>query len=464
MINGLALRKEDVMMAGYASLVGLTIIFPVLFPLKFRFTTKTILQSSSIGLILCNIIAMSTDFVPVLVAVSFIAGLLKLWGTFGCISTIQLKITPTRDFAVFLPVMFTLVLGSIQLSGIAAGYITYFFHWEYMHLFIIALHLLIVLCCRTMLRHVRTAPLQPLKGIDWLDGVLWSLFLLLVIFVLEYGELYDWLDSMYIQIALAAAAAVLGTIIWRAKTMQHPYIHLSTFQLRRVATLLILFGLMCVLLATPTILQNAYTGAILHYDSLQTVSLSWPVLFGILCGAYFSYIALVKWEFSCKRLTSIGFALIMVYLVNFYFLIAPAINKEMMYLPLFFRGAGNVIIYIALTVYAGRTTPFMFFFQVLSILGFVRTGFGAPLGNAIVSRAFSAAMKRNLISLGSEIDIQNPLLHAMPFGSAVEEVYRQVMLVTIKEIYGYAALAAFGILIISLCTRYKNILKLKMPR
>ena len=73
-------------------------------------------------------------------------------------------------------------------------------------------------------------------------------------------------------------------------------------------------------------------------------------------------------------------------------------------------------------------------------------------------------MKRNLISLGSEIDMQNPLLHSMPFGSAVEEVYRQVMLVTIKEIYGYAALAAFGILIISLCTRYKNILKLKMPR
>lgn len=125
MVGSLALMQEDIMMAGYASFVGMTIIFPILFRLKFRFTTRSILLFIYPALITCNFITMHTDSLPGLVLVCFIAGMLRMWGTFEALSNVQLSITPTRDFAVFFPVVYLIVLGSIQLSGLLTVYLGY---------------------------------------------------------------------------------------------------------------------------------------------------------------------------------------------------------------------------------------------------------------------------------------------------------------------------------------------------
>ena len=56
MSSELGYIKEDVSMAGYASFIGMTIIFPILFRLKFRFTTRSILLTVCPVLIACNLI------------------------------------------------------------------------------------------------------------------------------------------------------------------------------------------------------------------------------------------------------------------------------------------------------------------------------------------------------------------------------------------------------------------------
>lgn len=76
MTGSLALMHEDIMMAGYASLVGLSLTFVIMFRLKFAYTIKSSLLITAIGLVLCNVIVIYTNSVPVLVAVSFIAGFL----------------------------------------------------------------------------------------------------------------------------------------------------------------------------------------------------------------------------------------------------------------------------------------------------------------------------------------------------------------------------------------------------
>ena len=52
--------KEDVQMAAYASFIGMTLIFPILFRLKFRFPTRSILLTVCPILIACNLISMQT--------------------------------------------------------------------------------------------------------------------------------------------------------------------------------------------------------------------------------------------------------------------------------------------------------------------------------------------------------------------------------------------------------------------
>ena len=41
MSSGLALLNEDIMMAGYASLIGMLLVFVIMLRLKFRFSIKT---------------------------------------------------------------------------------------------------------------------------------------------------------------------------------------------------------------------------------------------------------------------------------------------------------------------------------------------------------------------------------------------------------------------------------------
>jgi len=464
MTGSLVILREDVMYIGYSSFVGMTVVFPLLFRLKFRFTNKTLLLSAAIGLIICNIITMNSASIPVLVITSFFAGMLRVMGFFECLSTIQLKITPTRDFAKFFPVVYGLVLGSVQLSGLIAGYIAYYYNWQFMNLLAIGMLSVVAIACMLLYRHFRPQAPQPLTGIDWLGCFLWSLLMMLLIFVLEYGEHYEWLDSYYIRFAITGAVIILIFIFVRSKYIKQPFIDFHAFKYRHVGTLIFLFTSMCILLATPNILQNAFTGAILHYDMLNNLSLSWAVLAGIAGGAIFSYLTLVKLECSFKFVTNIGFVCILFYLIPMYFLISPVTSKEMFYIPMFFRGAGNTIIYVVLTVYASRNIPFIHFFQVLAIFGFFRTCLGGPIGGAILDRMLLVSTKKDMMSLSGELDSQNSFFHYIPLDRIANELSRQSLMVSIKEVYGYAVVAGIFILLLALSTRYRNLLKFKMPR
>lgn len=96
MVGSTALMQEDIMMAGYASMIGMGLTFAIMFRLKFRFASKTSLMTCSIALIVSNLICMQTHSIPVLVITCFFAGIFRMWATFECNSTIQLWLTPKR--------------------------------------------------------------------------------------------------------------------------------------------------------------------------------------------------------------------------------------------------------------------------------------------------------------------------------------------------------------------------------
>ena len=79
MVGSTALMQEDIMMAGYASMVGMGLTFAIMFRLKFRFTSKASLMTCSIALIISNLICMHTHSIPVLVITCFFAGIFRMW-------------------------------------------------------------------------------------------------------------------------------------------------------------------------------------------------------------------------------------------------------------------------------------------------------------------------------------------------------------------------------------------------
>lgn len=450
MVGATALMQEDIMMAGYASFVGMTLVFPVLFRLKFRFTTRSILLFICPALILCNLVTMNTGSLPVLVFFCFAAGILRMWGTFEALSNVQLSITPTRDFRVFFPVVYMIVLGSIQLSGLTTVHLGYHADWRYMHLLITGLLLVVWAVSLLLTRHFRPMKPMPLYGIDWLGGILWAVFLLSLIFVFEYGKYYDWYYSPQITAATAVAAVSLALSIHRMIAVRHPYISPQAFRYRNLTLLLVLFLALCVLLASPNVLQNAYVSSILGFDMLNIVSLNWWNFAGTAAGCIFAYIWHAKLHRGYRPAVFAGFALIVGYQCFMYFIVTPDMNIEWLYLPTLLRGAGYIILYISMTVYVTQIVPFEHFFQVLSLLGFVRTGFGSVMGSALYSAGLQHIVPDNFQNISSSLDMVNTAVTPEGFAQVYAEAMKQAVLVSVKEMYGGITIAGLLFLCILL--------------
>lgn len=460
MTGSLSWINEDVMMAGYASMTGLTMAFPLLFRILFRFPTREILLFSAGVFIISDYICMITDFLPLVVLLSFISGFFKIVGTFVCWSNIQLNITPKRDFAVFFPFLFTFVLGSVQLVNIVTGYSIYAFDWYAMHRITIGAFIIVfALVYFCMRRNYRKGPFIPFKGIDYLGGILWSLWLICIIFICVYGEHYDWLEGEEIRIAIVFAIILLGMCIQRAATIRHPYISMKTFTQHNMLFIFILFGCMTLMSTTASSIQNIFTGSILGYDARHNADLNWGIAIGIAVGTGIFYMALTKWKWRVKNIVLTGFLSFFLYQVMLYFLIDPSTEKYMLYLPLLFKGAGVSIVYTSLTYALAGCVTFVYYFEAMCVIGFIRTSFGGPLNSAIVTRIFNCVKQENIADLGSYIDPMYSF--SGTFSTLYGEFQKQMLMVSLKEIYGYAVIAAIIILIAILASDYRNLIESK---
>ena len=450
MVGTTALMQEDILMAGYASLIGLAINFAVMFRIKFRFSNRTQLLVAGIVLIAANLICANTESVPVLVITCFIAGWFRMQATLACNSTIQLWLTPVRDMAVFFCYVYILVDSVIQLSGIATIYTAFFSQWEYMQWIMIGLLALMMILVMLLVKPVRGPMFIPLLGIDWIGAIIWAGFMMSFTFICVYGNYFDWWDSGEIR-----AAALLGLVcmiinLWRASFLHHPYISFRAMRNRNVIRATIIYLVFFTLIATEHVFEHTYAANILGFDETNLIDLNWYVFAGIVIGCGFTYLtfALRKWRY--KTMTAIAFSLAIVYLAYFYFFIDYGVEKEMLFLPLFFRGAAAVIISIVfLTSIVQSGLPFQVFPQALTINGFTGAVMGATLGPAIIGEFLRHTMAKNASLLGSAITDFNPDTAHVPLGQLYGLVQTQALVVSMKEIYGWLLIIAiFSLMII----------------
>lgn len=453
MVGTTALMQEDILMAGYASLIGLAINFAVMFRIKFRFSTRTQLLASAIILIATNVICANTTSVPVLVTTCFIAGWFRMQATLACNSTIQLWLTPVRDMAIFFCYVYIIVDSVIQLSGIATIYTAFFSQWEYMHWIMTGMLALLMIMVMVLVKPVRGPMFIPLLGIDWIGAILWAGFMMCFTFICVYGNYFDWWDAVEIRGAALIGLACLCINLWRASFLHHPYISFRAMKNRNVIRATGIYLVFFTLIATEHVFEHSYAANILGFDETNLIDLNWYVFAGIIAGCAFTYFtfALRKWRY--KTMTAIAFALAIVYLAYFYFFIDYGVEKEMLFIPLFFRGAAAVIISIVfLTSIVQSGLPFQVFPQALTINGFTGAVMGATLGPAIIGELLRHTMAKNAALIGANMTAANPETAFAPLGQLYGMVQTQALIVSMKEIYGWlliVAIASLTVILIS---------------
>ena len=439
MVGDTALMQQDILMAGYAQLIGMSVNFAVMFRLKFRYSCRTGMLICCIAIICCTAASAVADSVPVLVAACFVAGWFRMWATFLCNSTIQLWLTPVRDMAVFFCYVYLVVDGAIQLSGILTVYTAFFWEWQYMHWLIIGLLALVMVLVMVFLRPVHVPLHIPLLGIDWIGAALWGGFGLCFAFVCVYGNYFDWWDAAEIRYATLLGLAFAAINLWRATFLRHPYISFEAMTNRNVIRATAIYLVFFTLLAPEHLFEETYAEAILGFDETNLIDLNWYVFAGIVTGCLFTWLTFARRKWRYKTMTLIGFAAATVYLAWFYFGIDYGVEKEALFFPLFSRGFAAVVISIVfLTSIVQSGLPFFVFPQALSINGFTGAVMGATVGPAIVGEWLSHTVARNASLLGTRI--QSLDLYGL--------VQRQALIVSMKEIYGWLLIGVIVFLIV----------------
>ena len=441
MMGETALMREDLLMCLYANLAGMAIYFPLLFRMKFRFTNKTLLCGAAAGVLLCNLVAPHITFLPLLWLVCFIEGMCKIQGTFECMSNIQLWITPKRDFTVFFPVLHIIILGCMPLSDLLATYIMYYYHWDYMQLFICGIMMLDLLILAVCTRHVRMFRKLPLYGIDWLGAILWSALLLETTFLFNYGDWYDWWHSPVIRQLSVAIIVTLFFCVRRMFLIRHPYYEPKMWKYRHLLPVFILITLVEMFLATEHVLEEVYLGEVMHYGSLTGVQLDWPALAGVLAGCLFAYWWMHIKRFNYLRLIIVGLGGIVCYLTGNYFLISPDIHISQLYLLIFCRGFAYAVLSATFMTCLEEIMSFQHFFQALSVFNMLHMVMGGVVGAAIYTRGLAYYLPDNIARYGAAIDSVASSRMSIDLPHYLETFMSQMTEISLKQMYGWTALA-----------------------
>ncbi len=444
--------QEDATMIGFMAFIGMNISFPMLFRLRFRFTTRELMLASSFVLILCHICLLATDNVALLCCVSLVAGFFRMLAVFEAMVCIQLIVTPSRNYAVFYSVVFVIVQGSSQLFTPVITDIVCHSSWIHFQWIVILSLVITAISIMVLIRHYREGKRIPLYGIDWLGFILWGVILTALLFIMTYGKYLEWGHSLHIRFAIIVLTAASILQYMNIKSIKRPYINPAAWKYPKLMKIFVLFGAIYIIQAAPGMLQNPYMGSVLKFDQQNISYLSYFSLGGMIISALLCYTFFRK----RKRLRGIiigGYCLFIVYLVMMYFYINPECNIEKFYFPAFIRGFALLWLYIILTLYISYIVPFVHNFQSLCIIGFMRMSLGTPIGMSLIDNMLLFLQRKNLTVLNSEIDFLNLRAIEMPYNDLASLVNQQIYMVSVKEMFGYLITGAVVLLIIMLFER-----------
>ena len=424
-----SLMREDVMMIVMCNVVGVNMPFPMLFRLKFAFPNRRLLLNAALVIALCNFLIMFTDNVAIMCVLGFIAGFFKLCGCFECMSTIQLWITPKRDFTIFFPVLYCLVLGNMFLSPWVTEHLVYVFQdWRVVNWLMIGLLLTVALVVFTTTHNFMFMKPIPFISIDYMGCLLWSALMIEFIFFFNYGEHYNWLDSRVMRMDLLLFLVTLFLCLQRMLHIRHPYIAPGAWRYKRLIPLLTLFAFVEFMGSTPKVLQTAFTGSVLHFGIFTTNVFNFTEWLAAIAGCLFCLLWIRVLHQKFTRLLTVGVTAMVAYPVMMYFLVEPGLNIEALYAPIALRSFGNAIFFCTLTIYLEELMPFQHFFMGLTMAGFVRNG---PI-STLCTGAYSFGLRHQIaenMSRGLPYDMTN------------------IVMISIKQLYGITCL--IGIIVLA---------------
>lgn len=436
------IMREDVQMCLYATLIGMALYFPVLFRMKFRFSNKLLLMTSAAVIVVCNLLATFRMPLPLLWALCVVCGMAKIQGTFECMSTIQLWMTPKRDFGVFFPILHIILLSSIEVAGYLAAWFAFDMHWTYMHWLVMALMLVVLLVQALLTRPFHAMPqIIPLKGIDWMGALLWCALWLQVAWLLNYGDWLDWWHSSDFRLVTGTMLITLAVCLQRMMHHPKPYIEPAMWTYHNVVPVILLIGVVEALFSCEHVLEMVYYEEVMHYADHTYEALNQWSLPGIVAGCLFSigWLKLMRW--NVYKLIALALVAFCIYAGGFYVLVDSNISIEQLRIQIIWRGFSYAVLCISFMWCLHAIMSFEHFFQALSVFNVLHMFVGGLVGAALHGRGMKYYVADGFTRCSGYVDSVRLSVRAVDFPQMMNGIVEGFLAQSVKILFGWTLIA-----------------------
>jgi len=402
----LGVISEDINMAYYASSVGMAVAYLVIPKVKPLATAKTIILVVLLFQVLLSLICAETNYIEVIIVCSFFIGYFKAFSMIETINILMPALSPsgTRNefYAKFYPI--TLICG--QLSLVLTAELAYLYNWQYMYYFMILMLLVAIIAVVVCMSFARRLVRIPFRDIDWLSFFLVSVCFMAIVYVATYGKTKDWFSSTGIIIA-TILIPLTGWLFLRRQFSDTPFLDMSVLKNRNSVTVYLL-SFVLMFYASFSILVSSYTTNVLRLDSTHMNELYLYMIPGFLVGGIICYYWFVK-EIRIAWLIFMGFACFTISLALLYFMITPAGLYEDLYLLMFLRGVGMLVLFVAFAIYgiyglSPKQLIYNAFFMITA-----RSALAPAIGASVLTNWLYRLQQKNVSVLSEGVDMQNTL-------------------------------------------------------
>lgn len=466
MVGGLGTMTEYLTMANFAATIGMPAVFPLLFQVKGRFTTRQILLVSLSAMVLLTVFCGLTTSPELLILANFLIGGCKMFAMIEVIIPVMGLVSPTGDrarfYAIFYPV--SIIIG--QVSGFVSAEVAYTYGWQFMYWFTLPLLFLSLLFAVLFYHNGRATPANPLGKLDWLSFFLLSGSLMLLNYVLIFARVENYFDSVRIQGAAIGFILTMLLFIKRQLTLEKPFMNLAMLKIKNVWVSIVLIFFLGLFLAAGSI-QSVLTTSVLRFSPQVNAELNLWMVPGILLGGVFCFFWYQR-KLSLKYNILIGFAAFIIAHVLLFFKINPGAGLQDFYLISVLRGFGMVTLFCTIGLYmADKLDPMTMFASSVFLMIF-RSFIGTAFFSAVMSYGLFHGQFENLLQLAQNIDAFNPNVAARLQASGTLGLYGavqgQAMLLAARDMSVYVVEAGLVIMLVVLLFRFSPVNRRKLVK
>lgn len=463
---------------------GMAIAYPIVPKVLDALSSKFLLLTDlSIQFLLSWVCARSQNIDLVIICsffIGFLKGFLMLWFIRRATKIFSPKNVRSEFYSYFYP----LVFAGGQVSMIVTAELAYHYNWQYMYYFMMMMLMASILIVIVCFRHNR--PLKPIRlsELHIREMLVIATGLLMLMYVINYGKVLDWMSSFKIRLYLVIAPILIAFFIWKQYHSKQPYVNLAPLYQPK-AIVGYLYMMLVMFFSTSTTLLTNYMTSILKVDSTHTYQLYIYLLPGYALGAFicFWWFRWQHWRF--RFLIAGGMSCFAAFFGILYFTVSPESTYEMLFLPVFLRGLGMLVLIIAFALFAVEELNPKFLLANAFFLICFRSVLAPILATSFYSNTLYRLEQKYMYSLSETISQTDPLA-ASQFNQSLTQhlaqgheyteatqmatqtlyatLQQQSLLLSLKHILGYLFVISLVIAIVSRFIPFHKTIRVKYTK